>query len=155
MLAGLLSLARFGKIESTTGQGKAYIWLTILTCLTSLPVMKTGHFTGAHGLAIIVLVLLGIGIYITSVKFFGKAAVYLQVILMSTTLFLSFIPAIVETTTRLPISHPLADGPNSPVVQMNLMILVALYAAGVLYQLIRLYNRRKIKPEPDTPLKFS
>ncbi|MDB5091655.1 MAG: hypothetical protein JWR09_5649, partial [Mucilaginibacter sp.] len=65
------------------------------------------------------------------------------VFLMSLTLFFSFIPAVVETLTRLPISRPIADGPNSPIIQMGLLTLVILFTVGVLYQLIKLYQRQK------------
>jgi hypothetical protein len=143
LLAAYYALFRDGKINPANGRGKIYIVLTVITCLTSLPIMKTGHLTAGHYLAVIILVLLPVGIYIKNVRVLGKSAEYLQIIVMSSTLFFSMIPAVVETLTRLPISHPLADGPNSPGVQMGLMGLVVLYFAGVLYQLLKLRSRRK------------
>lgn len=155
LIAGLFALVKYGKINPATGAGQLYVLLTIITCLTSLPIMKTGHFTGAHGLAVIVLVLLPIGVYTKSFKFLGKGTDYLQIIVMSTTLFFSFIPAIVETSTRLPISHPIADGPNSPVVQTGLLGLVVIYIAGVTYQLLKLRSKKKSAQLPDNTVKFS
>ena len=154
LIVALFALYKSGKIDPVTGPGKLYILLTAVACLTSLPIMKTGHFTGAHGLAVIILIILPVGIYAKSIKFLGKGTDYVQVLTMSTTLFFSFIPAIVETTTRLPISHPLADGPNSPVVQMALLTLVIIYGAGVGYQLVKIHSRKKIKQTPDSTVKF-
>lgn len=147
IFAGLYALLRDGQISPGNGRGKLYIWLTVITCLTSLPIMKTGHPTQAHGLAVIVLIVLPVAVFAPSMKFLGKSAAYVQVFLMSLTLFFSFVPAIVETLTRLPISGPLADGPNAPVIQTGLMILVVVFVAGVSYQLFKLRKRRKNTPD--------
>ncbi len=143
IIVAFYALLRNGKINPANGPGKLYILLTVITCLTGLPIMRTGHPTAGHSLAVIILIVLPIAVYVPSFKFFGKSAAYIQIFLMSLTLFFSFIPAVVETLTRLPISHPIADGPNSPVVQMGLLILVVLFTAGVLYQLIKLWLRQK------------
>lgn len=132
-----------GKISPVNGRGKLYILLTIITCLTAFPIMKTGHFTGAHGLGVFVLALLPMGIYATRLKVLGKSAEYFQVFLMSTTLFLSFIPAIVETLTRLPISAPLAPDPAAPIIKMGLLALFVLYIAGVFYQFRKIQSARR------------
>ncbi|MEO6631002.1 MAG: hypothetical protein ABIN13_04745 [Mucilaginibacter sp.] len=143
IIVALYALLRDGKISPANGRGRLYILLTVITCLTALPIMKTGHFTQAHGLAVIVLVVLPIAVYVPSFKFLGKSAAYIQVFLMSLTLFFSFIPAIVETLTRLPMSKPIADGPNSPVIQTGLMGLVGLFVIGVIYQFIKIRSRQK------------
>jgi hypothetical protein len=143
IIVALYALLRDGKISPANGRGKLYILLTVITCLTSLPIMKTGHFTQAHALAVIVLVVLPIAVYVPSFKFLGKSAAYIQVFLMSLTLFFSFIPAIVETLTRLPMSRPIADGPNSPIIQTGLMSLVGLFVVGVIYQFIKIRSRQK------------
>jgi hypothetical protein len=62
---------------------------------------------------------------------------------MSLTLFFSFIPAIVETLTRVPISRPIANGPNDPLIQKGLLTLVIVFIIGVIYQLIKLRSRQK------------
>jgi hypothetical protein len=148
LLAAFYSQYRSGRIDPASLPGRLYIWLTIFTCLTAFPIMKTGHFTPGHYVAILILVLLPLGIYARSLRIFGKLADYLQVIFLSTTLFLSLIPAINETLTRLPISHPIALGPNDPIVQNGLMALLALYVLGVVYQLVKLRSRRRKSAPP-------
>lgn len=156
IIAAVIALLRDGKINPANAVGKAYVILTIVTCLTSLPIMKTGHPTAGHFVAVIVLLLLPLGVYARSIKFLGKLADYVQVIVMSTTLFLSMVPAIVETLTRLPVSHPLAADPAAPIVNMGLMILLTVYVGGVLYQLIVLRKQKKRSVEsPDSTIKFS
>jgi hypothetical protein len=141
LIAAFAGLSQAGKIDPKSVTGKLYIWLTVITCLTGFPIMKTGHPTGGHYLGITILVLLLLGVYAT--RLFGKLAAYLQLVLMSTTLFLSMIPAIIETLTRLPMSHPLAVGPNDPVILKALSALVLIYLVGVCYQVIQLKSIRK------------
>jgi hypothetical protein len=143
LLVALFALLRDGKVDPANGRGKLYIWLTVITCITGLPIMRFGHPTPGHYLAVIILILLPIAIYAR--RIFGKAGDYVQVIIMSLTVFFSFIPAIVESLTRLPISQPLASGPNDPLVQKAQLILVVLYLAGVIYQVIKLRAERKLQ----------
>ncbi|MDR3715103.1 MAG: hypothetical protein P4L51_20000 [Puia sp.] len=138
LIFGVAALIREGKIDPRSGTGKWYIVLTILTCLTSFGIMKTGHFTPAHGLSVLVLLLLPLGIYAGSIGFFGTAGPKIGVATMSATLFFSFIPAITETLTRLPISHPIAGDPNAPAVKMSLLVLLVLFAVGLVLQLRRI-----------------
>jgi hypothetical protein len=155
VLIALYALIRYGKIDPASAVGKLYITLTAIACLTAFPIMKTGHLSAGHGLAVIVLVLLPIGVYAKSIKFFGKGADYIQTIVMSSTLFFSMIPATIETLTRLPISHPLATDPNDPVAKMGLLVLVALYIIGVLYQVIKIRSGRKATGTPDSTVTLS
>ena len=149
IIAALVALYSYGKISPGDRLGRLYVILTIITCLTGFPIMKTGHPTAGHALGIIILVILPIAVYARSIRFFGKAADYIQIILMSLTLFFSMIPATVESLTRLPISQPLASGPDSPLVKMWLGIWFALYLAGTTYQLIKLRSRKKTSATPD------
>lgn len=148
LIAAFYALYRAGRIIPGTSPGRAFIWLTVITCITGFPIMKTGHFTPGHYVAITILILLPLGIYVRSLRIFGKLADYVQVIFLSTTIFLSCIPAIVETLTRLPISHPIAGGPNAPIIQNGLTVLALLYFAGMIYQIIKLRAHRRKSPPP-------
>jgi len=78
-----------------------------------------------------------------------------QIIAISTTLFLSMIPATVETLTRVPISYPIASGPNDPKIQIGLLAFVVLYVIGVTYQLVKLKINKKDAPsKPDATINF-
>src|SRR5882757_7310913 len=73
IIVAFIALARDGKIDPRNGLGKWYVGLTVVTCLTSFGIMKTGHFTPAHTLSILVLILLPIAIYARSIRFLGTA----------------------------------------------------------------------------------
>src|ERR1700754_54837 len=149
IIVAVVALFRYGKINPGNGLGKLYIILTVITCLTGFPIMKTGHPSAGDALGVIILVILPIAIYARSIRFFGRAADYIQIILMSLTLFFSMIPATVESLTRLPIGQPLASGPDSPVVKMWLGIWFAFYIVGTLYQVVKLRNRKKASGTTD------
>lgn len=143
IIAAIVALLRYGKLSPANMPGKLYIILTVLTCLTALPIMKLGHPTAGHFLAIIILFLMPIGLYAKSIPLLKKQAAYVQTIAISTTLFLSMIPTTVETLTRVPISHPIASNPNDPIIQMGLTIFLILYVVGTSYQLFKLRKTKK------------
>jgi len=149
LLVAFFCLFKDGRISPANDRGKLYIVLTTVTCITAFPIMKTGHFTQAHVLGVMVLILIPLGMYARYIKFFRKSAEYFQVVIMSTTLFLSFVPAIVETLTRLPISQPIASGPNDTIIQTGLLTLFLLFITGVAYQLWKIRSGKKIIAPAD------
>lgn len=143
IFAALYALFIDGRISPANNRGKLYILLTVITCITGFPIMRFGHPTAGHTLGVVILIILPVAYFITSLKFLRKITTYLQVFLMSFTLFLSCIPAIVETLTRLPISAPIASGPNDPIIQKGLLILVIVFTIGVIYQFVKIWSNQK------------
>ena len=141
LFAGLYALYFDGRIDPLNVRGRLYTLLTIVTCLSGLPIMRFGHATPGHYLAVVILALLPLGFY--AVQLFGRPGKYIQVAVMSTTLFLSFIPAIVESLTRLPVSGPVASSPADPLIKKVQLVLVLIYVGGVAYQLIKLKQQRR------------
>jgi len=141
--SGIVSLVRHGDISLRNGVGKTYVVTTILTCLTGFGIFQHGGFGAPHMLGIITLVVLGIA-YAGGKKRFGKASAYVETICYTMTFFFHFIPAVNETTTRLPVNAPLASGPEDPLVQKLVGICFLLFLVGVTLQVIRLRSRSKL-----------
>lgn len=144
ILLAFYALVQKGKINPSQDAGRLYVIFTVISCVTALPIMKTGHPTPGHLLAIIILVLLPLAVYVRSMRLFRRKADYIQTVLMSTTLFLSLIPAVNETLTRLPPNEPLATGPDSFIVQIILLVLFILYITGIAYQVLKIRARKRI-----------
>ncbi len=142
VIFAVVALFRDGKIDPRSGPGRWYILLTIGSCLTSFGVMKTGHFTPAHGLSIIVLLLLLIGV--NAQRWFRIRGEKTEVVIMSITLFLSFIPAITETLTRIPASHPIAESQNASIIKMSYLFLLLIFSTGIYLQINSLRKREQI-----------
>jgi hypothetical protein len=140
LIAGFIALFRDGKIKPAGTAGKWYVILTVLTCLTAYGLLKNGKITPGIVLATVVLILLLIGGY--AHRFFGASGEKVQVICMSMSLMLSFIPAITESLTRLPISSPIAASPDTPVVEMCYLGLLIVFVIGLTYQLRKLRKHK-------------
>lgn len=143
LIIAFVCISRKGIIDPTSRLGRWYVVLTYLTCITGFPIMKTGHLSPAHYLTIVVLILLTLAILTNSFSWPGNKAIYFQTGAMSTTLFLSFVPAINETLTRLPVDHPLAAGPDDPLVRTSLTALFVLYILGISTQFFMI--RKKVR----------
>jgi hypothetical protein len=154
ILTALVALWRQGKINTLAVIGKLYIVLTIAACITAFPLIKTGHPTIGHLLPIMILLLLATGIYAKSMRVFGKLYDYVQVITLSSTVFLSLAPAVVETLTRVPVHHPIATRPGAPIVVMGLMLLTLLFLTVIQYQVIRLKMSRSFYIAPRNKIRF-
>jgi hypothetical protein len=142
LIVACFALLRDGKIDPRNGLGKWYVGFTIVTCLTSFGIMKTGHLTPAHGLSVLVLLLLSIGVFARSIWRSGTRGEKAETLFMSATLFLSFIPAITESLTRLPMDHPIAADPNAPVIKMALLLLLIIFVLGLSCQLRQIRKKQ-------------
>lgn len=133
VIFALVALFRDGVINPRNSLGKWYVWLTIASCLTSFGIMKTGHISPAHGLSVLVLILVALGVYAS--RFFGIRSARAEIIIMTLTLYFSFIPAVTETLTRVPVSHPVAGNQDAPVLKTVYLVLTIIFAVGIFFQL--------------------
>ncbi|MBS1603495.1 MAG: hypothetical protein JST42_12565 [Bacteroidetes bacterium] len=138
--SGIVSLVRTGDISLRNGVGRTYVITTILTCLTGFGIFHHGGFGKPHELGIITLVVLGIA-WLAGRRRFGGASPYVETVLYSMTFFFHLVPGVTETTTRLPVSAPLASGPDDPLVQKLVGICFLLFVVGAVLQVIRLRGR--------------
>ncbi len=140
--AGLVAFQRYGKIDPGTGVGKVY-WIGMAaSVLTAFGLSSTGGFNPGHALGLITLTVMLIATVAPRIAFLGRAAAYLQVALMSFSFMLLMIPGTNETLSRLPVAHPIGNGPESAPVQMALAGMFALFLLGTGYQLMQLRRQR-------------
>ncbi|MDN3921411.1 hypothetical protein [Roseateles violae] len=139
--AGLIALARDGQIVSGNRIGRLYLWATVLTCLTGFGIFAHGGFGKPHALGVLTLIVLGIAWGAGRLGWFGRAAPYVEVVAYSTSFMFHWIPAITETTTRLPLGAPLLASPEAPQLQAVAGLLFMLLIVGVTLQLRRLRRR--------------
>jgi len=143
LAAAFYALIAAGTVDPQSRAGRIYVWLTVLTCITAFPIMRTGHFGPAHVLGVLVLIVLAVAIFARQLRIFGGLWLYFQTVLMSFTVFLSLVPAINESFTRLPVSHPLASGPGDPLIKQWLGILLVVFLLFAVWQLFRLRTRAR------------
>jgi uncharacterized membrane protein len=128
--AGLLALVRDKQISLRNMTGKIYVLTTVITCLTGFGIFQHGGFGKPHVLGIITLVVLAIAAIAGSSRVFGRASPYVEAVSYSATFLFHMIPAITETTTRLPLGAPLLPNADAPALQAATGVLLVLFLVG-------------------------
>lgn len=136
--AGIVALVRYGSISLRTGAGRIYVVTTALTCLTGFPIFQHGGFGPPHAVGVLELVLLAFAAGLEKRAFLGAASRAVETVTYTATFFLHMIPAINETTTRLPPSAPLAAGPQDPLVLGLVTVAFVAFVIGAAVQVVRL-----------------
>ncbi len=147
LIAGLIAFTRYGKIDYSRLSGKLYFYATLVTAFTALGLSKHGGFNAGHifSLLIAILVLAAYGLHTR--KKGHTAARYFENFLMTFSFFLSLLPTVNETFTRIPVGHPLAKDINDPLIGKTLFSLFLLFLAGSVaqFRMQRKQNRATVK----------
>src|SRR2546430_12743255 len=114
VVAGFVALARDKEISTRSAAGSLFFWGTVITCLTGFGIFRHGGFGNPHVLGIVTLIVLGVAVAAERGSAFGRVSRYVATLGYSLGLFLHFIPATVETLTRLPAGAPLLAQPHHP-----------------------------------------
>ncbi len=148
--AAFVALFRYKEISPRTLSGQVYIWMTIATCITGLFIFHHGGFGKPHVLAIVTLLVLGVAAIAGSTNVFGRASRYVETVSYSLTFFFHFIPAITETTTRVPVGAPLVASPDAPELQVVFGALFVVFLLGATLQVWRLRAQQRQASQPAT-----
>lgn len=141
--AGLYSFARYQKIDSTTQSARIYLAGMVASVFTSFGLSSTGGFNVGHALGIVALLATLGGVCIPRIKVLGRARLYLAQSAFTFSFFLLLVPGINETLTRLPVDHPLANGPGSPIVRGSLAAWLGIFVLGSMSQFLWLRSCRR------------
>lgn len=136
IVAALVSFIKYGKIALSRLSGKIYFYTTLITSLTALGLSKHGGFNPGHILSLFVVVLILGAYFLNSQKKESGKARYFENLALSFSFFLSMLPTVNETFTRIPMGHPLAKDIKDPLIGKTLLILLLLFVAGSVYQFI-------------------
>ena len=139
--AALTSFVKSGKINLATVSGKIYFFGTLVTSLTALGISKHGGFNPGHAFSLFIIVLIATASYLFYKQQGSTKARHVENFLLSFSFFLSLVPTVNETLTRVPIGQPLAKDMTDPVIAKTLLVFLVLFIAGSIYQFIK---QRKI-----------
>lgn len=145
VVAGLYSFAKYRSIQPATRSGKVYLGGLLLAVLTAFGLSSTGGFNPGHALGILALLAVSGSLLIPRLSFLGWARPYLATFGLSFSFFLTLVPGINETLTRLPAGQPLASGPEHPLVQGTLLAWVVIFLAGFVFQAWALRAQKQAK----------
>ncbi|WP_343524059.1 hypothetical protein [Pedobacter sp.] len=137
IVSAIISFVRFGKIDLMQLSGKIYFYTTTVTALTALGISKHGGFNAGHIFSVFIFILVVVAFWLSVKRRGSNKARYVENFLLSFSFFLSLIPTVNETFTRVPLGHPLAKGPADPLIAKTLLVLLILFIAGAVYQYIK------------------
>lgn len=146
VVAGLYGFARFRRIDAATRSGQVYLAGLAVSVFTSFGLSSVVGVNPGHVLGVLALLAAFGGAWIAPrLAFFGGLRPHLQTFGLSFSFFLLMVPGINETLSRLPAAHPLATGPEDPVVKTALLGWVLIFLVGFTLQslAIRAANRAK------------
>lgn len=135
--AGIAGFIRAGRIDTRTRSGKLYVAATALTCLSGFFIFAHGGFGKPHVLGIITLAVLALALVAERSLVFGRRAVRVATVAFSLTFYFHLIPAVTETSTRLPVHAPLVASAESPVLAAIFGLMFVVFLFGVWRQLRR------------------
>ncbi len=137
----LYMLVRHGRIAPRTGAGTAYFISMLIGAVT---VFLVAHQPVSYGIAVATILLLVTGYGIAFIRFAEHAAIYIETICLSLTVFLLMVPSVSETLRRVPDGHPFVTDPKSPLLLGALGALFITLIIGVIAQIIWLHKRKKL-----------
>ncbi len=137
VFAALIAFVRDKGIVPASTLGRTYIWTTVFTCLTGFGIFQHGGFGKPHVLGIVTLLVLGLA-WLADQRKFGAKSAAISTVSYSLTFLFHMIPAVTETTTRLPLGAPLLPNADAPELQTISGIMFLLFLVGVTLQLRRL-----------------
>jgi len=137
IVAAVVSYLKYSKINLAELSGKIYFYCTIITALTALGISKHGGFNAGHVFSILILILVLVAYFLYSRKIGNNRNRYFENFFLSFSFFLSWLPTVNETFTRIPIGHPLAKAPSDPVIGITLLVLLVLFIVGSVFQFLK------------------
>jgi uncharacterized membrane protein len=137
IIGAIAGFIRYGKINLDQLSGKVYFYATLITSLSALGISKHGGFNAGHVFSLFIIVLISIAYFLFSYKKSVNKARYFENFLLSFSFFLSLVPTINETFTRVPIGHPIAKDIKDPIIGQTLLIIFVLFIAGSVFQFIK------------------
>jgi len=139
IIAAIIALIKSGKIDLGKPTGKIYFYCTLVTSLTALGLSSVKGVNPGHILALLVVVLVSVAYFLYAKKQGNNRSRLIENFFLSFSFFLSLIPTVNETFNRIPVGHPLANGPKDPLIGKTLLFLFVLFIVGSIVQ----FNRQK------------
>lgn len=134
IIAAVISLIKSGKIDLSRLTGKLYFYCTLIASLTALGLSSIKGVNPGHILAWLIVVLISVAYFLHARKQGNNRSRLIENFFLSFSFFLSLIPTVNETFSRIPVGHPLANGPKDPLIGITLLLLFLLFIAGAVLQ---------------------
>ncbi|MFT4825400.1 MAG: putative membrane protein [Halioglobus sp.] len=136
LVAGFYTLAINKVITLKNKTGQIYLVCTLLAAISALMIYNQGGFGPAHILAVLTLLALFGGFFVTKISAFSKIADYFQAFCFSGTVLFHMIPAITDGLLRLPAGDPILTSIEDPILRNFYLLFVGIFLVGIVLQFI-------------------
>ncbi len=143
LVSGAFTLVRYKEIDPTNRSAQIYLATTLVTAGTALAIFQHGGFGPAHGLAVLTLGALAVGMAAATLKLFGKLSRYVQALSFSATMLFHSIPAVTDALLRLPVGDPVVTSLEDPLMRNAHLALLVLFLAGASLQQRWVYRQER------------
>lgn len=143
LIAGFYTLAIYKVITPERKTGQLYLVCTLIAAVTALMIYKHGGFGAAHALAVLTLLALIGGFFVTRIPAFSQIADYFQAFCFSGTLLFHMIPAITDGLLRLPVGDPVLTNPEDPLLKIFYLSFVVIFLVGYICQFFWINNHKQ------------
>lgn len=141
LVSGAYTLIKYREIDPRNRSAQIYLVTTLITAGTALAIFQHGGFGPAHGLAVLTLGALAVGMVAATTKLFGKLSRYVQAVSFSATLLFHCIPAVTDALLRLPVGDPVVSSFEDPLMRSAHLACLVLFLVGVSLQLRWVYRQ--------------
>ncbi|MEH6910869.1 MAG: hypothetical protein V7459_09780 [Oceanicoccus sp.] len=114
---------------------KFYLAATVFTAASALGIYKHGEFNGAHGLAVLTILAVLVGIIATKLDFLGDFKRYFVALCFSSTMLFHLLPTATEILTRFPMDAPMAGSLQAPLLLNTFAVILLCFSILLTLQL--------------------
>ncbi len=136
LIAGFYTLAIYKVITPEQKTGQLYLICTLITAVTALMIYKHDGFGPAHALAVLTLLALAGGFFVSKMPVSAKMSEYFQAFCFSGTLLFHMIPAITDGLLRLPVGNPILTNPSDPMLKKFYLAFLVIFLVGYAMQFL-------------------
>jgi len=144
LVAGIVSLVQSGFINLARNAGRIYFYGTVIAALTALGLTKHGFPNPGHFLSLLVFIFVVISFLLYRRRRMGGPVRFMETLFLSLSFFLSWLPTVNETLTRVPVGHPLAKDISDPLVGNTLLVVFVIFVTGLTIQFLRHRKSRRV-----------
>ncbi|MEP5568013.1 MAG: hypothetical protein ABJN62_09285 [Halioglobus sp.] len=121
---------------------KFYLAATVLTAASALGIYRHGGPNAAHGLAVLTILAVIVGIAAGKVDFLGGAKKYFVALCFSSTILFHLLPTATEILTRFPMDAPLVGSLEDPLLLKTFAVIVVVFVVMLGLQMNWLRGQR-------------
>ncbi len=136
LVAGFVLLWQAKRISYQPKLGKIYLASTFITAASSLTIFNHGSFNIAHGLGILTLLAVVVGILAEKTQILGSLNKYFVNLCYSSTILFHLLPTATEILTRFPVDAPLAASLKDPLLQQTFLTIFIVFMVMLIGQMI-------------------